>query len=234
MKKLLLWIFVFVLSFTLCACKPGLSGGELSSQPTESPVPAIEILAPLDIYEGSAPANSNINLTVQEGYKLIQDINSDEYTYMRYYNPYSSAWWCIDIVPTLLETDLQNRSMSFTAKTNYSGFFKGAANEYLGKETTNNTFVRWLGEYSMPEGKEQIEKPEHIWIDILIKADGKIVGFVVLEIVTMELDGVTYEDGYMVDDRYTEYYPLVNDQFQEIDAEFVWQRIEQYHKYAES
>lgn len=232
MKRLIAFSLLVSFCITLCACKPDLSDGELSSQPTEIPGPAIEVLAPVDIYEGNAPEGSNVILTVRDGYKLIQDMNSDDYPYKRYYDHISGSWWCIDIVPILQETDLQNRTMSYTAKTNYCGFFKGAANEYLGKETTHDTFVRWLGEHSMPEGEKDTEKPEHIWVDILIKADDKIVGFAVVEIVTMVLDGVTHEDGYMVDDRYTEYYPLIDGQFQEIDEEFVWQRIEQYHIYA--
>lgn len=228
MKKLICILLVLTMMLSINGCKPSPSGEELYAQATEQPAPLIRIIAPLDI----AQTNSNVILTVRDGYKLIQDMNSDDYPYKRYYDHISGSWWCIDIVPILLEDDLQNRTMSYTAKTNYCGFFKGAANEYLGKETTHDTFVRWLGEHSMPEGEKDTEKPEHIWVDILIKADDKIVGFAVVEIVTMVLDGVTHEYGYMVDDRYTEYYPLIDGQFQEIDEEFVWQRIEQYHIYA--
>ena len=71
-------------------------------------------------------------------------------------------------------------------------------------------------------------------MDILIKADGKVVGFAVLEIVDWIWNGTHRKNAYAIEDRYTEYYPLIDGQFQEVTEEFAWQRIEQYHRYAES
>ena len=232
MKRLALWILILALAFSLCACKSSTSGSQVSSQPTETSTPAIEILAPLDIYGGNTPAGSNVNLTVQEGYKLIQDMNSDEYPYKRYFDPYSSRWGWIEIVPMLQEADMQNRTMLYTTKTNYSGFYKGVS-EYIGPETTDDEFVRWRLHQTLLSGSDSNERPEHIWVDILIRADGNIVGFAVLELVDWIYNGNKLTDAYTIEDRYTEYYPLINGQFQDIDEDFVWQRIEQYHKFAE-
>ena len=234
MKKAVLWMLVLVLAFSLCACKSSSSGGEISSQPTEAPAPAIEILAPLDIYGGNTPADSNVKLTIQEGYKLIQDMGNDEYPYCHSYYAHSGRYGYIAIVPILLEADLQGRTMLYKAKTNLSGFFGSNADHfpYLGKEASHERYFNWRGEDLMPKDIRDTEKPEHAWVDILIIADDHVVGFAVLEIVHWDVFGSEYS--YTIEDRYTEYYPIINGEFQEIDEEFVWQRIEQYHNYASS
>ena len=233
MKKILAYILLLAFGMSLCACDVDMSGIVSNVLPTEEHTKAIQIIAPLDIYAAVPQAAGNVNLTVQEGYKLIHDLNSDDYPYSRYYDPYSSSWWRIDIVPMLLESDMQDRTMSYAARTNFSGFFERNT-KYLGMYATNDKFFSWRGEYNLPQSVMQIERPEHIWVDILIKADGKVVGFAVLEIVDWIWNGTYRKNAYAIEDRYTEYYPLIDGQFQEVTEEFAWQRIEQYHRYAES
>lgn len=233
MKKRLFLLLVLASIFVMCACKPGIPSGEVSSQPsTEGLLTPIQVIAPFNIYEDDAQATKNVNVTLQNSYKLIRDMDTDDYPYERRYLYMSSGYGYIDIVPEILEADMQGRAMLYTARTNFSGFFKRVS-EYLGKETTHSSFVRWRGELEMPADARDTERPEHIWVDILIRADDKIIGFAVLEIVDWVENGKLVEGGYTIEDRYTEYYPLIDGQFQEISEDFVWQRIEQYHKYAE-
>ena len=233
-NKLLSVILLLAMAFSMCACRADMTSAGSATQPTNEQPKAIQIIAPVDIYEGKVSADSNINLTVQEGYKLIQDMNSDDYPYRRYYEYMSNALCQIDIVPVVLEAELQNKTMTYTARTNFSGFFKDVV-QYIGKEVIDSTYFGWRGQREMPTGTEDTQRPEHIWVDILIKSDARVVGFAVLEIVDWHADCYWKEQGcYTIQDRYTEYYPLIDGQFQEIDEAFVWQRIEQYHKYAES
>ena len=231
MKQTLSLILVVSFLLTLCACRADMTGAE-SSVPTEEQPQPIQIIAPFDIYEGDAQAAGDVQLTVQEDYKLIQDMNSDDYPYMRHYEHLTSRWWQICICPIILEEDIKDRPMSYTMKTNFAGFFDNYK-AYHGKEVSVEKFINWCGPMEMPVEATDTDRPQHIWVDILIKADDHIVGFAVIEIVDWVRDGKIVEDGYTVADRYTEYYPLIDGQFQEVDEEFVWQRVEQYHKYAE-
>ena len=232
MKRLLSLLLILAVGIGLCACRADMTDANPTTQPTEEQLKAIQIIAPFDIYQADSQAAGNVQLSVQEGYKLIQDINSDDYPYKRYHDPYSSGWGWIDIVPMLLEADMQNRTMLYTAKTNYSGFYEGVSN-YVGSEATDDVSIRWRLKDTLLSGSTSSERPEHIWVDILIQADGNIVGFAVLEIVDWIYNGNKLTDAYTIEDRYTEYYPLIDGQFQEIDEAFVWQRVEQYHQYAE-
>ena len=231
MKQLLSLLLVLAAGLGLCACRADMSGAA-PSIPTEEQPKALQIIAPVDIYEGNAQAAGNVNLTVQEDYKLIQDMDSDDYPYKRHYEYLTSRWWNICITPIVLEDGIKDRTMAYTMKTNFSGFFNNFK-EYQGKEISVEKFTNWCGPMDMPVDIQETEQPEHIWVDILIKADDHIVGFAVVEIVDWVRDGQLVEDGYTVADRYTEYYPLVDGQFQEVDEAVVWQRIEQYHKYAD-
>ena len=234
MKKTVLWTLVFVLAFSLCACHVHTADLDLGTEPTEYLPPAMQIIAPVDIYAGNPPENRRIDLTIQEGYKLIQDMDSDDYPYKRHYEYLSNSNFCICIRPMLLESDLENFTMSYTIRTNYSGLFNSNF-KYLGKEEVVDKAVLWCGILQVPEVFRDLSKPDHIWVDILIKADDKVVGFAVVEIVDWHTDCYLKDHGgcYTVADRYSEYYPLVDGQLQDIDLKFVLQRIEQYHKFAE-
>lgn len=233
MKRVLTYLLIMTLAFTMCACRTDLAGNlaqpETEPSTVTQPQP-IQIIAPFDIYEADPQAAGNVQMMIHEGYKLIQDMGTDEYPYCHSYNLHTGAYGFIAIVPILLEADMQNCSMSYKAKTNLSGFFTSSF-DYIGKEAAHERYFYWRGENAMPEQIRDTEKPEHIWVDILIKADDHIVGFAVLEIVPWDM--FVSEYSYTIEDRYTEYYTLIGGQFQEVDEDFVWQRIEQYHKYAQ-
>ena len=249
MKKWISIIALLAIVFSLFGCQTSIYGPELSDPPTEEPStnpstapteaptapptePAfqgIQIIAPFDICE-NAPEEDNIHLIVQEGYKLIQSVETDEYRYSRYYNLKSGAYGFIEIVPIVLEPIIQSGSLTYTAKTNFSGFYSQSRVTYIGKTDESKHGFSWRGSNVGPEEVRAEERPEHIWVDIVIRANGNIVGFAVLEIVDWPGMG---EDCYMLVDSYSECYQLVNGRFQTIDEDFVWQRIEQYHQYAE-
>ena len=242
MKNLLTVILLFAIVLGIWGCRAstyysGVSAPSTEptepSAPTEStedPFQYIQIVAPVDIYEGNTPEGSNVLLTVQEDYKLIQDVTSEEYRYNRYYNVHSGAYGFIEIVPIVLEPIIQSGSLTYTAKTNFSGFYSQSRVTYIGKTDESKHGFSWRGSNVGPEEVKAEERPEHIWVDIVIRANGNIVGFAVLEIVDWPGMG---EDCYMLVDSYSECYQLVNGRFQTIDEDFVWQRIEQYHQYAE-
>ena len=242
MKQLLSLVLLFAIVLGIWGCRASTyySGVSVpSTEPTEPSVPTestedpfqyIQIVAPVDIYEGNTPEGSNVLLTVQEDYKLIQDVTSEEYRYNRYYNVHSGAYGYISIVPIVLEPIIKSCSLQYTARTNFAGFYSANPLTYIGKTDESQYGFNWRGENVGPEEVRAEERPEHIWIDVLIRANGNIVGFAVLEIVDWPGQG---EYCYMLIDSYTEFYPLINSRFQPIDEEFAWQRIEQYHKYAE-
>ena len=195
MKNLLTVILLFAIVLGIWGCRAstyysGVSAPSTEptepSAPTEStedPFQYIQIVAPVDIYEGNTPEGSNVLLTVQEDYKLIQDVTSEEYRYNRYYNVHSGAYGFIEIVPIVLEPIIQSGSLTYTAKTNFSGFYSQSRVTYIGKTDESKHVFSWRGSNAGPEEVRAEERPEHIWVDIVIRANGNIVGFAVLEIV---------------------------------------------------
>ena len=246
MKQLLSLVLLFAIVLGIGGCRASTYDAELSApsgenpsteptepsvEPTTEALPqGIQIIAPLDIYEGDTEAAGDVNLTVQEGYTLIQSVETDDYRYNRYYNINSGAYGVMAIVPIVLEPIIQNCTLTYTAKTNFSGFYSRSPLTYKGKTDESKSGFNWRGSDVGPEEVKAEVRPEHIWVDIIIRANGNIVGFAVLEIVDWPGMG---ENCYMLADGYTECYRLIDSRFQTIDEEFVWQRIEQYHKYAE-
>ena len=73
----------------------------------------------------------------------------------------------------------------------------------------------------LPDVMDQIGR---VWVDVVVKADGKIVGCTVFEMVMWKDVMLTVE--YVGSD----YSPPADGQYQNISEEFVRQRIEAYHE----
>lgn len=115
--------------------------------------------------------------------------------------------------------------LTYEYRTNYSGFFD--KDLFLGDECVLDSSAYWKGVFDLPEDAQaNREKPEHIWVDVIIRSRDHIVGFAVFEIVPLE----DVNEGYTVNYHYSEVYDFVDGRFQSVPLAFVTARIEACHR----
>lgn len=195
---------------------------------TTTPMPLLlQIIAPFDIYAENPDAAGDVEVTVVEGYRLLDNQSLPRfcsYDSMRLGNDY----FTIQILPGILEDDLKNYAINYEVKTNYAGLFTARAGTegYVGKQTTCKTHIHWRGLDVVPEEERDQVMPDRIWVDMVVKILDDIVGLVVFEIVPWE----GRDDAFTIYYRYSEFYPMFDGRKQEVSEELVWQRIEAYHQ----
>lgn len=238
-KRALLYFLIVAVATSLFGCKAaggdetnGLSqASEMTNisttAPTEPEPPKIVIKAPFDIYDYDPAPAKEVDLQITEGYQFLV---RDERYYNGYRNALSNLYWCIMIVPVILEENLQDAQLEYEVRTNYGGLYTDRIRitEHFAGRTAKfvNEYMIWRGNDVLPEAYMQDEVPEHIWLDIVARKDGKVVGFSVYEIVLSTEEKGVLSSVY----RYSEFYPTVEGD-PEITEEFVNARIEACHQY---
>lgn len=199
----------------------------------------IQITSSQDVLDED-PSVSNMN--VAEDFKFVQKLGSiEEDPYLEWYYCYQHGsenhpGIYIDSF-TFVKHELSPLKITYERRTNYGGFFTyetgtGARDEYLGSETNFPRHITmWVGPYDIPDiDPAVIEKPNRIWIDIVVRDGDYIIGLIIYELIPWK----DHYKGYTIVNAYDECYKLVDGHFQSIPEEFVNQRIEAYHRYAES
>ena len=207
-------------------------------EPAAAPDPAqttIHISAPFDIFAADPEAAGDVQMHVQEGYQFLKHLpeDSEDYGgYYLYYVEHTSLYNEILLWPGVLDEDVRFMPLTYEARTNYGALYNYSGKSldecYEGQQAMFVEFLRWKGISEVPK-EERMEKPERIWIDIIVRANGCVVGFMVLEIV--HWDEYTMDESYTVLYRYSEGYQMIDGHYQNITEEFVNARIEACHQY---
>ena len=230
MKGLRLISVFLMLTFFLGACRA--SGGDAAADLAE---PKLRITAPFDFLADTPELTADLDMNIVDDYALIIDPHEGTSRHSLYYASHSSGYGYITIFPEIMETDIQNRVLAYETRTNFGGLFSTYKLIYAGKHTAFDSFILWCGDSDVPE-EDRVKRPERCWIDLVVKVDETVVGMVVLEIVDWYAEFYqegTAPYGMTIEYKYSEYYPLVDGQPQNITEDFAWQRVEAYHQYEE-
>ena len=240
MKRHLLLVLAYVLVL-LSACHavddgsaPSMTNSVPTAAPTDMPTEpepvVMQIIAPDNSLEDYHVANYIAEMQIQEGYCLLKNRSPQGYDYYAP-NKLNNYGWSLQMLPELLEESLIDMSIHYAARTNYAGFFTTFHNDsYVGQKTEFVTHIHWRGIELVPKEERDQEKPDRVWLDLVVYAEDSVVGMIVFELVPYNGKEHTFTAAY----RYSEYYPQVSGQFQEISEESAWQRIDAYHTYAEN
>ena len=245
MKKVLSLLTVVVMMGSLLGCKAS-SGNETQgamqtpettvattaapTEPTEPEFPPIVIFVPFDIYNYDPTQAKGIDLQIKEGYQFL--IRDENYKNM-YRNPLSSYYSHIMTVPVILEESMQDAQLEYEFRTNCGSLVTDRTNmhEHYAGQTAKmvNEYMIWCGHdelirFLLPQENMQ---DAHIWLDIVASQDGKPVGFAVYQIVYEAIEESVWSSVY----RYSECYPVAENEAVEITEEFVNSRIEACHQY---
>lgn len=198
----------------------------------------IQITSSMDVLEED-PAVSQMN--VVNGYHcvnypiIVDPWLEDFYIYL----PKSNEHAAIYLMISMTDRDLLSPNEQYEVRTNYGGFFEvdGGTGGTLVKYVGQLAFIEyswslaWVGPYDIPDIDPAVtEKPNRIWIDAIFRDGEYIIGFAIYEVVPWG----DHNEGYTIVNAYDESYKLIDGRFQSITEEFVNQRIEAYHRYAES
>ena len=215
--------------------------GTTAPTPTQTPEPAIFVLthAAREMSNG-LESSENVDFEVVDSDPVLK------YEFPGNWGIYcqpSGAYWGIRFVGAIVPEALQDTAVILDVKTNYGDLMHDfTSGEYtysqahIGKQAildAGQAFL-WQGDeinsirlkeeaydYDMSAVLAQIGR---VWVDILVKVDGNIVGCLVFEMVNWKNLGLTVE--YVGSD----YYPPMDGQYQAITEEFVRQRIDAYHQ----
>ena len=236
MKKCILFVCLAILLLFLCACHAAQSdgGSNGTSAPAESAPTTVAtepkqtsflIIAPNDQLSGAGC--DAFDLQIADGYCLLKNRSPEQYAY---YDPYTltNAGFTLQMYPLILETEIETLQIQYEARTNFSGFFTTYAgvNGYVGKQTSFETHIHWRGLDVVPKEEREQEKPDRVWLDLVVFANGKIAGMAVFELVPWNEKEHTFTAQY----QFSEYYPCIDGLSQDIPEAFVWQRIDAYHR----
>lgn len=198
----------------------------------------IQITSSQDVLEED-PAISKLN--VVKDYQLVENpmypMDDPYFEPLSHYLLGSSNYRCIYVRAGWGDSELVSLYSSCEYRTNYGGFYAAdygtgsELTEYLGSKATTFLYLAWVGAYDVPGiDPTTIEKPDRIWIDAIFRDGDYIIGFAVYELVPWG----DHNEGYTIVNAYDESYKLIDGRFQSITEEFVNQRIDAYHRYAES
>ena len=231
MKGLRLISVFLILTFFLGACRA--SGDDAAADLAE---PKLRITAPFDFLADTPELAADLDMNIVDEYSMIMDLNSEEYRYNLFYQIHSGGYRYVTIVPEIVEPELKEKAIAYEVKTNFGGLFTDTkVSAYAGSYLSVDSFFVWRGADGIPS-EYRMERPDRSWIDMVVKEGDVAVGIIVLEIVDW------YEPWYAegkrphgltVEYKYSEYYPLVDGQPQNITEDFAWQRVEAYHQYEE-
>ena len=197
------------------------------TEPTVETVPVrpqgtVYITAPLDIFAETPENAGDVEMDIVDGYLFVREIAHD---WSHWYTGVLGNHQEIFVVPSVQIADLQEMTILYEARTNWDGFYTSAINKsehYAGQQVTFENHVCWVPAYETEENP----MPEQIWIDVVIYANGNIVGMAVYEV------DITPERRFHLVFLYSEGYEMIDGEFQYISEEFVNARIEAYHQYA--
>ena len=231
MKGLRLISVFLILTLLLCACRA--SEDDAAADLAE---PKLRITAPFDFLADTPELATDLDMNIVDEYSMIMDINSEEYRHNLFYNLLSGAYGFVTIVPEIVDAELMGRTIVYEVQTNFGGLFNDqSVRAYVGSCMTVDQYFVWRAADGIPS-EYRMERPDRSWIDMVVKEGDVAVGIIVLEIVDW------YEPWYAegkkphgltVEYKYSEYYPLVDGQPQNITEDFAWQRVEAYHQYEE-
>lgn len=138
----------------------------------------------------------------------------------------------------ILNQDMQEHEITFDISTNYGELYAEGASANIdpnlttilshGKTVTinNGDWFRWEGQELVEmcvdrTMVEVLEQTGQIYTEVIIRADGNIVGYAVFEILCLNPDMATF--GIAM--RESVYYPKVDGQFQEVSEAYVQEQI---------
>lgn len=199
----------------------------------------------LKAYAYEMKGESTIDITKMEDYELVME---PEFSHKTIWSPYLGMIGGIAVTMVITEESLQDADITFEITANYgelyadfySDKYYNGTNASQAKEAacfdkygqaSNGETVYWEGmelwyaAESQPDGSknmgELLADIGKIYMDVLIKADGNIVGYAVFEMVSLDENGCMFSAAL----RNSAYYPIVDGEFQSVTEEFVRQEI---------
>lgn len=162
-------------------------------------------------------------------------IEGDDFPYVPVWGPFFGWTGALNGIPfafLIEEEDLEGHTITFEISTNCGELHSSAKQDYalLGKETQihNGDTVHWRGYevYKEHGGTDEtweqtLERLGGVYVDIIIKADGNIIGFAIFELLCTTPDAGVFSPQMCA----SVYYPKVDGEFQAVTDEYVSQQM---------
>lgn len=192
----------------------------------------------LKAYAYEMKGSDKIDITEMEGMELVDDSIP---SYMAIYCPFMSVARGVVITPVVAEESLKDAEITYEVTANYGELYGDFYSEkytggnkiqatreeaFLGKQASikNWETIYWEGKELL--GEDSVALTEKVYVDMIIKADGNIVGYGIFEMDPWVEDGMVVGlTGHL---KHTVFYPLVDGEYQEITADYVGQQIAEY------
>lgn len=210
MKRAIAFFLSFVLCFSLCACHPAQPDAG-SNGPSEHPsTPPATVLTPT-----TAPAKP---------IELVSEVRTDVVTFQpQVWSSLSSGVYGISVVFDMKDDDYPNMTVTFDVSVDC-----GTIRWYKGTEKQNGAEVcidnRRVGTWRAGSDQEAavqkvLENAGAVFLDIIVRADGNIVGYGICEIASEDGDYFAPVRCEMV------CFPMIDGQLQAASEEYVAEKL---------
>ena len=196
----------------------------IPTEPPQETVPVlpqgtIHISAPEDIYADNPEEAGDVELHIEGGSRFIWNVAHSNWNRYEAFGNY----YALGVILKISDPSFVDKNIEYFASTNLEGFYTSLNSEdgYVGSQATFAQSIMWK-----PQEVDIDNGPEQVWIDVVVRANGQIVGMAVFAV---EGYGSYYSSKLFY--MYSEGYPMIDGKFQNVSEEFVRSRIEAYHQY---
>lgn len=200
----------------------------------------------LKVYAYEMKGETATDIAAMEDYELVEE---PEFSHKSVWSPYLGVSGGISLTLMIAEESMQNAEITFDVTTNYGELYADYYSDKYGDGNTisqakdaafldkrgqisNGETVYWEGMElwdltdAQPDGGrnmgEVLAQIGSVYMDVVIKADGNIVGYALFEMVSMDDNSCIFSVAL----RNSVYYPAVDGEFQAVSEEYVRQEIE--------
>lgn len=165
----------------------------------------------------------NVSQEELENYELTDSVDS----YGEVYIPYSNVGGKgISLLFQLPEDYFGEAEITFSVIAEYGGFVNfDTREERKPKVTIKNGTRIWWRAGALSQVEEIVDENEQFYANVIIYADGLVVGYGVISFVFFYEENYAYPS-FMAKQFTTVCYPMIDGQFQNVTEEYIWEQIE--------
>lgn len=183
-----------------------------------------EIIAVSGVVKAYACELEDVDINDLHKYELTDTVDSYKKVLVPYTNVMGGA---IPFRLQIQEDYFGDAEITFRVSADYGWLFTQKDSKKNELTVSNGDVMHWRNG-SMTEATEKIGHCGRFYVNVLILADDRIVGYGIIDFAFYSIEGVM--PSFVTDGFTTICFPLIDGKFQDVSEEYVWEQIEEYKR----